>query len=677
MACSDINIRVAMGAVTGGTFSYVGYDANDVNGSYSDDPGLSLPQIVDNLGDDDNWVFNASANLPVGFYRFQYDTETASPPICTDSSFQTFEVVDPRCPGGDFNYITCENGEDSFFIFSQFTNNSPCGSVVLGDIENTDSPTGADGSNTTSPPFLRFNPDNNDVGDHEFVHTAADPTPTTGFTLVEGCPDCNPTATGVITVRPDIGLTNNDLFLDCAVEPCDVSMDSLINVINNETAPAAYEGHWTYISGTSPVDFYINGNLGTYTTGDELSPNGPNINVPDEIALLLDLSDAPAGDYTFEYCVFPETVPVANRAPGASSFICRNCRQATVTIERCNVSVNITSVDIECDWTIEAEHPDLGTQAMKTTFTPDDIEVVKEVTYILSDCNGVVDTVVASRTGTGTLGTSLVPATSQGILDGGFYTVIEMWSTTSGLLSIPVAPLTATLTGDGGTVASGDLIFDSSDASTYTDALVSVIMNWLGDQGYSDGVNYENVSAVTVGSYSPTNGQRVRVGTGGRHLPSNEFIGISRQNSSAFTIDRTGDGSDVVTTSNLPTISGGMDITTPTYNFTASSYDICSTITGIVDIDNNFALLPSSSSDFDEFVPQDDTPSFTNVSTSETCTTYELTANVSDCSDSISYDWSTGETTQVIVVEPSFFPYEVTVDCPDASCQATDSITVN
>lgn len=102
MACSNINIRAEMGGTAGGTFSYIGYDANSPTGLFVDDPGVVLADIAENLLDDDGWVFRASNNaLPVGFYRFKYTTELTVEPFCTKEAFQTFEIVNPRCPGGN------------------------------------------------------------------------------------------------------------------------------------------------------------------------------------------------------------------------------------------------------------------------------------------------------------------------------------------------------------------------------------------------------------------------------------------------------------------------------------------------------------------------------------------------------------------------------------------------
>lgn len=102
MACSDINIRTAMGGAAGGTFSYVGYDANSSTGSYVDNPGVALASIATNLVVPDGWIFRASNDvLPVGFYRFRYETMLATAPFCEGEAFQTFQIVDPRCPGGD------------------------------------------------------------------------------------------------------------------------------------------------------------------------------------------------------------------------------------------------------------------------------------------------------------------------------------------------------------------------------------------------------------------------------------------------------------------------------------------------------------------------------------------------------------------------------------------------
>lgn len=91
---------------------------------------------------------------------------------------------------------------------------------------------------------MSFDPANNPsiLGDHEFWHDAANPAIESGFTLVGGCPDCNPRKTGTIVVRPNFNFTTSNILLDCGSGDCDLNLGGQVSFSNYVTRPERNEG---------------------------------------------------------------------------------------------------------------------------------------------------------------------------------------------------------------------------------------------------------------------------------------------------------------------------------------------------------------------------------------------------------------------------------------------------
>jgi hypothetical protein len=119
----------------------------------------------------------------------------------------------------------------------------------------------------------------------------------------------------------------------------------------------------------------------------------------------------------------------------------------------------------------------------------------------------------------------------------------------NGDITVPLAPLTATLTGCAGTVLVGDLTYNGSNSLAWRTAVRNVAVNYLCSLGYVENTNFI-ATAATALTDSPAFRARknpagvwlgVRSGTG---LLENEYI-----------IDRFGDGSDIYISSSSSTSS--------------------------------------------------------------------------------------------------------------------------
>lgn len=352
-----------------------------------------------------------------------------------------------------------------------------------------------------------------------------------------------------------------------------------------------------------------------------------------------------------------------------SNYPCQYCSQVTITLNQCSVGVQITDTPVSCNITYE-----IGAEGnvASTTVFPQLQNNDKRLLYPLEyNVNSSCDGLLANNTTFVEVNTNLGLAVAGPVNSGGFVEYLRIRSTTAGNIDIPLAPGTAVLSGAGGTISnSNDLIYNPGSPATMASALLRATRNYLGTLGYNLGSDY-SINTTSVSS------SEVKIFFVCQNTTSGEWLGTSRVHSE-ISVDTDGDGLNVQVHTNIEDTQGS-NSSGLRFNFddlqNYGSFLCSDTSIGMSLTINTAEPLDFAACDYDTLVLNGTAGTLDAFGTVfPDCDYIELTADVTSCNDTISYDWNTGDTTASIDVLSG--NYSVTVDCPDSSCQASDSISV-
>ncbi len=364
-------------------------------------------------------------------------------------------------------------------------------------------------------------------------------------------------------------------------------------------------------------------------------------------------STAGAGVYRFKYSLFESGFTVVN---------CDCSLEATVTVTVVDtLSASISAVSDDCTYTMVIKHPDTATpNSIKLAVSSNSI--VATYNRLITSCSGTITT--PKSTSVSPIGITLI--TSQSLGTGGYIDHFTLKTTTGATITVPLSPTTAILTGVGGTITAAQLTFLSVSPAIFSTAIYKAILNYLDSLGYTDGTHFK----LTAVNYLPTN--RLRITFGAKHNPGSLWMGISTAENE---LEFYPNGSSVI-----PVLDED-DWSPSVPSFVMSEvYANAPCPTGATQLSQTFAIstlgqMNLTSFDFDTIELTNTTVAVTPTGTATTdCAGYELTATGTPCSGTLSYLWSTGDTSSSITVQNG--TYTVTVTCSDPSASDDATITV-
>ncbi len=361
-------------------------------------------------------------------------------------------------------------------------------------------------------------------------------------------------------------------------------------------------------------------------------------------------STAGAGTWRFKYSLF-ET--------GFDVVTCNCAHEAIITVEvAAGLEVNISTAAEPCTYTIEIQRPSVGTVNTVNLVTPtNNSSVYVEYNRVVEWCNGSQEVLKSSPSLP--IGTSLI--TSQALGTGGYIDHFTLKTTTGGTITVPLSPSTAVLSGVGGNVSASELAFLSVSPNIFSAAIAKCIRNYLGTLSYTEGVHY---SLIQV---NYTSGTKLRITFACKNSPTSLWIGISTtDNEIEYLVNKAAsvpvlDEDDwsphapalVISDnySNAPCPSGQYQLTRQFAVNIMDALDLTTLDFNNIDLDYTFVAV-----------------TVTGTATYD-CSAYELTANTTGCGGTLSYLWSTGATSQSIVVTPGYYSVEVTCSSPSATAE--------
>lgn len=349
-----------------------------------------------------------------------------------------------------------------------------------------------------------------------------------------------------------------------------------------------------------------------------------------------------------------------------AAYECNDCNiEAIVTVEVfSDFSVDIAVTSGTCTYTVDIQHPGTATSGdVQITVLNDDESV--RLTYdkiVQSSCN-TADLINTEVTKQNFVYITDIEA-DQPLLDTGTIESLTIQSTTLGNIVIPLSPTTAILTGVGGTINSNNLAYYSIQSALFEQTIKKAIFNYLGSQGYTHYVDYK-LSYVSVIS------DVIKIGFGVKHNPTSEWLGIDR----------------ATATLNYVTAKGNAPTTAATTGYLASDLFVteiynefpCPKDNQLKYATENIApgsYLTLANLDYNNIPLSVATLSTTLTATSDVsvdCTGKTLTANPINCGGSVTYSWSSGETSAAITKKDGTGTYTVTASCTSPSSTATDS----
>jgi hypothetical protein len=197
----------------------------------------------------------------------------------------------------------------------------------------------------------------------------------------------------------------------------------------------------------------------------------------------------------------------------------------------------------ECTYFITGEHPDTGDpNSRRSVAIPDSttIEHTWRFKY-QSSCNGLIEQVDQTLTGV-TYRSQYTTDPSFPTQPGGFFISMKLRNydpitDTESLITVPLSPSTAVLTGCAPTVNVADLTYNGSNGTAFGLAIRRVTENYLCTLGYVNGIDY-----LIFG-----NGNHLQSPTFNfKHLPASTWIGIRQTGqeteTDAFVYDQDGMG---------------------------------------------------------------------------------------------------------------------------------------
>lgn len=372
-------------------------------------------------------------------------------------------------------------------------------------------------------------------------------------------------------------------------------------------------------------------------------------------------SVAGVGTYRFRYYLQDDDY---------TAYECGDCNiEAIITVEvLADFDVFITTSSGTCTYTIDLQHPSTTTSGdFDISISADDQSPT--VTYdklVESTCrnNAIINEEILKNHWL--YATHIT--TDSALQNTGYIETLTIQSTTSGNIAIPLAPTTATLTGAGGTINGYDLAFYNVNPAIFEQTIKKAIINYLDSQGYTRYTDYK-LSYVSV---HPDN--TLTIGFGIKNNPSSEWLGIERAVVSASY--RVSKGSSPVTTITPGFLASTISITEvynegvcPNGNSLKYSTQSVPPASYLNTTTLDYNLIPLTVSTL--------TPGLASSSDVDIdCSGTTLTANTVNCVGSVTYLWSSGETSSAITKKNGAGTFTVTATCTSPSSSDTASKTI-
>lgn len=335
----------------------------------------------------------------------------------------------------------------------------------------------------------------------------------------------------------------------------------------------------------------------------------------------------------------------------------------TVTIDD-GFTVSIVQSAGTCDYTISMENPDtaLANQAKLLINANDSAPTFSQRRKVTSTCGEELYNQVINQQ---TFSIHLYNKVNN-LADGGNLEYITAYSTTQGAITIPLAPSgvnMAVMSGVGGNVTAGQLVFNSASPNTFEDAITFVIRNYLGTLGYVEGVNY-NLFPTTVEV------DDIFIFFRCKHNPTTEWIGLDNALSTIEYVQTSG---GIPQTSGTPEI---LDIPL-TIDFSYDRSPCPINLRYRTNPTNSPAWLDEPNVTYNSIPLAGIATSFSLHGSSvlvEQCASTILTATPQNCAGNVTYLWNTGDTTNSINRVSGTF--SVDADCDNPVETDTDTITL-
>jgi len=455
------------------------------------------------------------------------------------------------------------------------------------------------------------------------------------------------------------GIYSNTITVTMTIDCPDSGLDTLLSYCNSSGVAFNLKdtinsgdagGAWT-LTGTptgGAQTFNVGGAPLLYNIGDPVgATDNPAVTLVDTV------SDA--GIYEFTYTV-----------TGA-------CSTSTTTLTVTAYEVNIVQVNQTCNYAVAAENPDTGTNLWHAVVTADS-EIITETVRIIvtTDCP-IAGTELVNFIATDTR-TYTTRKYQQGVVGnrfvvGGHFSTVRVYhtnGTVNTLFDIDISPTTTYTTGCAGAVNTANLTFDGSNYNLMALAVKQVIQNAVCTTFAGTTMNSMSLDAsiTSVGDFT--------LAFHNKHAPTTHWVGIEVTDPS-ITWDTNGATPKAsVTANHSTTVLPGSSALRVEY-----ITDACSAISGVAF--KVGLLVNSPTTSFDNIillgtatiaVGADGSP------TSVACAEAELTAAINPVCTTTTYAWSSGSTSNPVILLQGSGLYTVTATCTSLACTPTRNITI-
>jgi len=579
--------------------------------------------------------FNADHEIEYTFTGAPSGTETVRWKLPTDEGDETgtvevviiFDCIAGPTANADAYCQGCESTPTDYDVLANDTGNINPGSIVI-----TSYPPVAEGSLNV----------NTGAGTIQFV-------PAVGFRGVSTYDYKVANWSGIYSSSVTVTVTSDCAYVGTTTttETC-LSNETVYNLLDLLGGTYDTGGTWTITGAPSfPQTFTVDTVSGAYALNDP-------VGVDDTPEVQFEDGTTDTGSYEFTYSLTD------------------GCSTQTQVVTINNNGVTIAEVANSCDYDYSIENPDTATSAWNATISADDIYVTEKVRFkVTKDCGtpSVISNTVITDTGTYMYTqASQVDVFTDLITVGGYLEDVKVYHWDGAIETayvLDVSPTGSNLIGPAGTVSGGDLIFDGSNYALLGPRLDIVIKNAVANQ-ISLAITDINVTCnVTAGGY-------FTIKTRAKHSPTGDWVAIKSTDSDInFDIDGSTPANATTVIKAVSTLAA--EVLKQTYS------TLCGDITGLAL--PSTSVIDTASSEYNSIIL---TAGVTMAISggdgnpiTVTCDERTLTATLTPtCSGTVSYLWSTGETTQVITTAVLGL-YSVDVNCSEYSCTAEADITIS
>lgn len=372
------------------------------------------------------------------------------------------------------------------------------------------------------------------------------------------------------------------------------------------------------------------------------------------------------GEYRFLYSLLPDGFD-------AQTCDCESL-EATITVTAAmSVSAYINVADADCDFVATFENPDDATDSEVTiTVDADDEKPKMSYRLIVESCEGELVNAVRVVP-SGNVGLFLTNDVGDPFQSGGYFRNIRLRSTAGVDITVPLAPLgtdQATYSGVGGTTNATQLTFNPASPSVFCSAIQTAILNYLGTLGYTNGTDFRLFGVTIDTTVAPSLiGKIIKISFGSKHSPTGTWIGLRQSDGRIQYIEAPG---GVLTTVTAPTRFGSGASNTEVY-----THAPCPTGSDKIEftVARTTSLANETTLDYNSIPLPVSTASIVPTGTmSMSCAGKTLTAEAVNCAGSLTYLWSTGETTQSVVVQNGTFTVVVSCSSPSDDLEVTVTV---